>query len=178
MPKARCVDCLLDVHAEHEQVDQQLGVSLGLHATAHQAKAHPWRVGAAIGRRRRTSLCHEAGDQRVKRTLARCDGVRQARIHRECSAAVVEREAGARHHQPGAEVVIEAVDERHHVACAVRRREVDRLARRARRPGIDARLCPRRIKVATPLRDELVGQHMLHRHGEVVRIAEIGRAHV
>src|SRR6185503_8837518 len=40
MSEARRVDRLLHVHPEHEQIDQQLSMTLRLHGAAHQPKAH------------------------------------------------------------------------------------------------------------------------------------------
>ena len=119
-----------------------------------------------------TVLGDERRDQRVERTLPRRDRVRQARREREPRAAVVQREAGARHHDPRPEVVVDRVDERHHVPVGVGDREVDRLALRPERARIHALLRARRIHATASLGDELVGQHLLGGHVEMVRVAD------
>ena len=98
--EARRIDRLLNVHPEDEQIQQQLRVSLRLHRAAHESEAHVWRVRASVSRRLRARLGDEARNERVERTLARRHGIRQSRLHRESCAAILQREAGARHHDP------------------------------------------------------------------------------
>ena len=124
---------LLNVHPEYEHVNEELRMSLRLHSAAHQAERHVRLVAASVSRGVGTRLRDESRNERVKRTLARRHGVRQTWLHRESRPAIVQREPGARHDDPRAEFVEQAVDERHHVAVFVRDREIDRLARRALR---------------------------------------------
>jgi hypothetical protein len=84
--EARRVEGLLQVHPEHEQVQQDLHVALRLHVAAHDAVAHERLLAAGRG------LRHKGGDDRVERTLAGSNRVRQPFVHRERGPAVLERE--------------------------------------------------------------------------------------
>src|SRR5207342_1462726 len=63
----------LQVHAEVDQVHQDLRMALRLHRTAHHAEAQP-RL-AVVG--------DERGNDGVERTLARCEGIRMAFLQHE-----------------------------------------------------------------------------------------------
>ena len=72
MVPARGVTRFLNVHAEIDDVGEDLNVALWLHVAAHQAEGH-----------QRCSVFHdETGNNRVKRTLAWCIDVRGFRVER------------------------------------------------------------------------------------------------
>src|SRR5262249_31302693 len=83
------VDRLLQVHAEHQEIEQQLRMTLRLHRAAHQAEAHPRFVALAVGLRIGRRLRDETWNQRVERALPRRDRIRQPRLERESRAAVL-----------------------------------------------------------------------------------------
>ena len=108
----------LHVHPQVDHVHDLGRLGLGLLVTAHVAERQ----------QRLAVLHHERRDDRHERPLVRRDDVRRRRVEREERPAVVHREpvAGDRDLRP--EVVVDAVDERHHVAPAVSGREVDGVA--------------------------------------------------
>src|SRR5690606_12632715 len=112
---ARRVAGLLQVHAEVDEVAQDLDLALRLHVAAHDAESEQ---GAAGPRRK-------ARNNSMKGPLAGRVGVRVRRIERERRAAVLQAEAIARHGDAGAEAVIVALDQRDHVAVSVGRCEID-----------------------------------------------------
>ena len=115
---ARRIAGFLDVHAEVDDVGDDLRVGLRLVVAAHHAERH----------HRAPVLREHRRHQRVQRPLVRADLVRMTRLQRESRAAVVQRDAGVAGHEAGAEAAEERLDERDHVAVAVRRRQVDRVA--------------------------------------------------
>ena len=119
--EARRVGRHLHVHAEVDQVHHVLRVGFRLHGPAHVAEGHE----------RQAILHHEAGDDGVERTLARRHNIRAARVERERRAAILEHEAVRSDRRPAAVLAIHAVNQRHHVPPAIRRRQIDRPAVRA-----------------------------------------------
>ena len=109
-------------------------MTLRLHRAAHQAETEP----------RRAVLEHEGRDDRLERPLARRVVVRVAGAQGEHLAPVLKREAETRHHDAGAHTAVITLDERHHVAARVGRREINRVAFLQRGiPGIIAAGGPR-----------------------------------
>ena len=95
-------------------------MALRLHEAAHDAK---WAHGRAV-------LGQEARDDGVVGPFARRQAVRVGRIEREIVAAVLQRNAGAGHHQARTKAHVIALDKGHHVAIAVGRAQVNRAAAR------------------------------------------------
>src|SRR6266480_127870 len=93
-----------------------LGVALRLHGAAHDAEAH----------HRLAVFRDEAGDDRLVRALARADAVGMAARHDETRAPVLHRDAV--HYHARAEPHVIGLDERHHHAGGIGRREIDRAA--------------------------------------------------
>ena len=85
---ARRVAAGLRILVVVDQAHHHLHVPLRLHVAAHDAEAHH---GLAVAR-------EEAGNDGVERALARPDLVRVARRQAESRAAVLQADAGARHH--------------------------------------------------------------------------------
>src|SRR5258705_470319 len=122
----RRLERLLNVHAVIDDVGDELGVGLCLIPGAHDAEADT-----------KVALLHEPRDDRVQRTLARCQHVRVVFVEREERAAILQREAGASRHQPAAEPLVDALNERHDVAVAIDCGKIDRVAAVARGDRID-----------------------------------------
>src|SRR5205814_2926875 len=120
--KSRRVHRLLHVHTEHQQVEQKLNMPLCLHRAAHEPKAHPRLVAAAIRLWIGGGLRHEAGNQRVKRTLPRRHGVGEPRFQGEARTTILKGEAQAGYDDAGPKLIEQAVDEGHHIASAIRDR--------------------------------------------------------
>ena len=100
---------LLRGQAEVGDVGHELRVRLRLVPSAHDPEGDP-----------RAVLLHESRDDRVERPLARSQRVRVVRLEREQRATVLQHEAGAIRDDAGSEPGVVALDERHHVAVAIR----------------------------------------------------------
>src|SRR5437879_10926710 len=118
MDPARKLKRGLDVEAKACQRGVDLGVGLRLSIAAHGAKDD----------RRATIAEGERGDERMERTLARCQRVRREGIEREVGAAILQGDAGAVYHIAAAEAAIVALDQRDGVALLVGGTEIDRVA--------------------------------------------------
>ncbi len=92
---ARGLDCLLDVHAEIDHVDQRL----------HGAHDLIVAAGAAQDRVRLAVFHHERALQRAARALAGLEGVGLAADQRIIVAAAIEEDAGVAHDDAGAEQI-------------------------------------------------------------------------
>ena len=100
----------MNVHPEVDDVGNELGVGLSLVPGTHDAETHP-----------QVPLLHEARNDRMKRTLARCEDVGVLVVEREEGAAILQREAGAGRDQPAAESLVDALNQRHDVAFTIDR---------------------------------------------------------
>src|SRR5262249_57793409 len=100
-----------------DHVRHELRVCLRLVPAAHDAEADP-----------RAVALHESRDDRVQWALARLEHVWVIAVEREEGTAVLQREAGARWDEPGAERMVHALNQGHDVAVAVDGREIDRIA--------------------------------------------------
>src|SRR5258708_14195767 len=95
--------------AVNQHADVSLQLSMRLHVAANQAEAHL----------RGTVSGQETGDDGVKRTPAGRDAVGAAGIERETVAAILQRQAPARHDDTRAEAHEITLDEAHnHAALA------------------------------------------------------------
>ena len=94
-------------------------MALALHRAAHHAEAHLRR---AVGIHRKSR--HDG----VRRPLARAHLVGMAGLQHEAVAAVLQADAGARHHHARAEAHVVALDERDHHAAGVGAAQVHRAA--------------------------------------------------
>jgi hypothetical protein len=125
-----------------------LQVALRLHVAAHHAEAH-LRLAVAG---------QEAGDDGVERPLAARHHVGVA-AEREAMAAVLQADAGARHHDAAAEAHVVALDQADHHAAFVGRGQVDRAAARGR--AVLRRSCARlgvdQLRAARPGRCRTAG---------------------
>ena len=119
VPDARGLAGFLHVHAEVDQVDEHLRVSLRLHVAAHDAERQP----------RLAVLHHHRRHERVKRTLVRRDLIGVSGPEVEEAAAVLQQDAGVAGHDARAEVVEERLNQRHDVALAVGDGQVDGVAK-------------------------------------------------
>ena len=81
---ARGVAGFLHVHAEVDDVGDDLRVGLRLVVAAHHAECHP----------RRAVLREHRRHERVQRPLVRADLVGVAGLQREAGAAILQRDAG------------------------------------------------------------------------------------
>ena len=88
---------------------------------------------------RRSALLHEPRNDGVKRTFARRQHVRVLLVEREERPAILQREAGPGRHESAAKALVDALDQRHDVAVAIDRRQVDRVAAVPRRHAVDDR---------------------------------------
>src|SRR2546422_9060268 len=111
-PVARRLRILAVVGDAHHH----LGVALRLHGAPHDAEAH----------HRLAVFRDEAGDDRLVRAFARADAIGMAARHHESPAPVLHRDAV--HYHARAEPHIVGLDERHHHAGGIGRREVDSAA--------------------------------------------------
>src|SRR5215212_5228783 len=156
----RVLDRLLRVHTVVEQVDQYLGVALGLHRSAHHAEDGP--QSSVTG--------SETRDESVHRALTRSDGVRVTRFQAERVAAVVETDAGSFGDDAAAEPLVEAVYERTAVALRVYGAEIGGIApwvgRRDHRCGVA------RDRPAQP-RSVVFGEQLLSRYDGMCRISDL-----
>ena len=107
-------------------------------------------------------LGDEAGDDGLERALARPHLVRMARLQRERVRAILQADAGARHHHARAEAHVIRLDEGHHHAARIGGGEIDRAALRRR-------------AVVEVLRALQVDQ--LRARGEIGRVEQFGVAH-
>ena len=154
-PVARRLRILAVVGDAHHH----LGVALRLHRAPHDAEAH----------HRLAVLRDEAGDDRLVRAFARADAIGMAARHHESPAPVLHRDAV--HYHARAESHVVGLDERHHHAGSIRRREVDGAALGGRAVAevlralhVDERGA--RFEVARP-------QQLLRPHVHVVEIAHV-----
>src|SRR6185436_10192337 len=97
VPDARRIARLLHVHAEVDDVGDDLRVSLRLVVAAHHAEGHH---GSAVLRKHR-------GNQRMQGPFVRADLMRMPRLQRESRAAVLQRDAGVAGHEARAKAVEE-----------------------------------------------------------------------
>ena len=118
MPRARRIAGFLQVHAEVDEVHDDLHVTLRLHAAAHDAERQP---GLAV-------LGDEGGNDGVERPLARRVDVGVAVLEREQLAAILQDEAAAVGRHARAHAAVVALDQRDHVAGRIRHRHVDGVA--------------------------------------------------
>ena len=109
---------LLHVHAEIDQVDQHLHLSLRLHVAAHDAEDEP----------RLAVLRHHRRDDRVERPLVRFQSIGVLRVEGEQHAAILEGEAEFGRHQAGAEADVVALDQRDAVAVLIDHAQINRIA--------------------------------------------------
>ena len=100
------------------QTRHHLHVALSLHRTTHDAEAH----------QRFAVFAEKARDDGLKRTFARGDDIGMTRFQVEAVAAVLQADAGAGHHDAGAEAGVVGLDVRHHHARLIGCRQVDRAA--------------------------------------------------
>ena len=116
--QARRIARLLEVHAEIDQVDQDLHMRLWLHRPTHNAETQP---GLAV-------FGNECRDDGVERAFARLEAVGMALFKAEQLTAVlqVEAEAGRYHARTHAAVI--ALDQRDHVAVFIGRGKVNGIA--------------------------------------------------
>ena len=107
--KARAIGGGLRILVVVGDAHHHLHVALRLHGAAHHAEAHD---GLAV-------LGDEARDDGLVGALLRRDLVGVARGVHEGGAAVLQRHAGARHDDAGAEAHVVRLDQRHHHAARV-----------------------------------------------------------
>ena len=146
---------LLRRQAEVGDVGHELRVRLRLVPSAHDPEGDP-----------RAVLLHEPRDDRVERPLARRQRVRVVRLEREQRAAVLQHEAGAVRDDAGAEPGVVALDQRHHVAVAIDRRQVDgvvplRAGDALELRGLDRALRARRVDQLRALRRAVLAEQSL-----------------
>jgi hypothetical protein len=110
----------LGVHPVSDHPHQRLHVARRLDRAAHHAER----------RERRAAGGEEAGDDGVERPLAAADLVRVAGLERKAGAAVLQADAGARHHDARAEAHVVGLDQRDHHAARVGGGKVDGAALR------------------------------------------------
>ena len=109
---------LLNVHAEIDQVDHHLRMTLRLVVAAHDAERHP---GLAV-------LHDEGGDQRVQRPLVRLDLIGMAGRQVEQGAAIVQQDPGVAGDDARSEIRKQRLNQRYEIPLAVGRGHVDRVA--------------------------------------------------
>ncbi len=112
---ARPVAARLRILVVVDESRDHLEVALRLHVAAHHAEAHD-RL-AAPG--------EKPGNDGVEGTLARADLVRMPGLQAESGAAILQADAGAGHHDAGAEAHVIGLDERKHHPFLVGGGEVD-----------------------------------------------------
>ena len=164
---ARCVQRLLGVHAVAEDVVDDVDVANGLEVCAHHAERHVWRA----------LLQRHGRDQGVKRPLARGDAVGMGRVEHEAFATVVEIDPGLDGGDAATEIAVERVDERDRHAVLVDDGEADgiRPARLRNRTQLGPMLLA--VDARHQSIDDLVVQHVRHRHVGRIGIGDEGIAH-
>ena len=116
---ARRVGGGLRVLAVAQHAQRHLHMALVLHRSAHDAEGHLRRAVGVHGKGR---------DDGVRGALARPHLVGVTGFGAEAMAAVLQADAGARHHHAGAKAHVVGLDEGHHHPLGVGRRQVHRAA--------------------------------------------------
>src|SRR5256885_808502 len=96
--KARLLARLLHIHAEINQVEQDLHMPLRLHIAAHHSEREP----------RLTIAENHRGHERVEWALAAFQAIRTLWIERKARAAIVQHNPGIARHKSGAEAFKDA----------------------------------------------------------------------
>ena len=118
MVDARSIPSLLQAHAKVDDIDNDLGVTLRLHRTAHDTKTH-----------QRFSVLHdESRDDGMERPLAALYNVRMTLVERKQLSAILQHEAELSRRHAGTHAAIVALDQRHHVSVLIGNGQVDCIA--------------------------------------------------
>ena len=118
MAKSGCIACLLNIHAKVDDIEKHLHMTLWLHVRTHDPKTH---YGLAVS-------SHEAGHDRVKRSLAGFERVRMPGIEAEQLTAILQDESELSRRHPRTHAAEVALDQRYHVAGLVSDREINGIA--------------------------------------------------
>src|ERR1051326_1963610 len=109
MPKARRFSRLLHVHAEVDEINQNLGMSLRLIIAAHDAE-RPDRLAV---------LKQHAGNQRMERSLSRGYDIGMPRIQFKQCAPILQDNACITRDESRTKALKKAIDERNSVVIFV-----------------------------------------------------------
>ena len=105
----------LQVHAEIDQVDDDLGVRLGLHTSSHDTKAEPR---FAIAR-------DKSGNNCMERSLPRLEYIEVPCLQRKQLAAILEVESQLHGHHARSHAAVVTLDQGNHVSVAIGDRQID-----------------------------------------------------
>src|SRR5437588_2705382 len=109
---------LLSIHAEIDNIDQHLRMTLRLHVTAHHAKRKKW---FSVFQNQRRDEC-------VERSLSWFDTIRMLRIQFKQRTPVVQDNSCIARNQAGTKISEDAVDKGNDVLVPVHDRQVDGFA--------------------------------------------------
>lgn len=117
MPEARLFACLLHVHAKINQVQQRLGMALGLHIASHQTKRQPQ---IAV-------LEYHSRNQGVKGAFATFQFVGIIGIEGKARAAIVQNNASVARNQTGPEGAEDTLNKGNRVVIFIYDGQVNRV---------------------------------------------------
>ena len=115
IPEPGGIESCLHIHAEVDNVEQHLDVSLRLHEATHDAEGEE-QVTVAEGHGR---------DNGVIWSLMRLDAVGMALLKSKQATTILEADASICYDDAGAKWLVKAIDERDTVTVSIRHRQVD-----------------------------------------------------